>query len=48
MTMLQLSRDECAFLRSQLVILDQGRNHYPTYLPYAFVAMLSTVLNSEG
>ena len=49
--MFQLTKDEFASLRSQLVILEKGRGRYPKYPPYAFteqgVAMLSTVLNSE-
>lgn len=49
--MLQLTADEWAGLRSQIVTLKTGRGQHRKYLPYAFteqgVAMLSTVLNSE-
>jgi hypothetical protein len=48
--MFQLTRQEVATLRSQIVTLDVGRGRYPKYLPYAFteqgVAMLSSVLHS--
>jgi leucyl aminopeptidase len=54
--MFQLSREEAAVLRSQIVTLDEastqprGRGRYAKYLPYAFteqgVAMLSSVLKS--
>lgn len=54
--MFQLSGDEAAALRSQIVTLDtastqpRGRGRYAKYLPYAFteqgVAMLSSVLKS--
>ena len=54
--MFQLSRQEAALLRSQIVTLDEastqprGRGRYAKYLPYAFteqgVAMLSSVLKS--
>ncbi len=47
--MFQISKEEDASLRSQIVILEKGK--YSKYLPYAFteqgVAMLSSVLNSE-
>lgn len=49
--MFQLTADEVAFLRSQIVILDIGRGQHRKYLPYAFteqgVAMLSSVLHGE-
>jgi hypothetical protein len=47
----QLTADEDASLRSQIVILKPGRGKHRKYLPYAFteqgVAMLSSVLNSQ-
>lgn len=49
--MLQLSREEVDFLRSQIVTLKKGRGQHSKYLPYAFteqgVAMLSSVLRSR-
>jgi DNA repair exonuclease SbcCD ATPase subunit len=49
--MFQLTEQEAAALRSQLVILEKGRGRYSKYAPPAFtehgVAMLSSVLNSE-
>ncbi len=49
--MFQLTTDEFALLRSQIVILEKGRGRYSKYLPYAFteqgIAMLSGVLRSE-
>ena len=49
--MIELTRDEYQFLRSQTVILETGRGKFSKYLSYAFteqgVAMLSSVLNSE-
>jgi ORF6N domain len=49
--MFQLNKKEWDSLRSQIVILENGRGKYPKYLPNAFteqgVAMLSSVLNSE-
>ena len=49
--MFQLSQEEFKSLRSQIVILEEGRGRHPKYRPYAFteqgVAMLSSVLNSE-
>jgi len=49
--MFQLSREEFAALRSQVVTLKSGRGQHPKYLPYAFteqgVAMLSSVLRSN-
>jgi hypothetical protein len=49
--MFQLTAAEVVSLRSQFVILENGRGKYPKYLPYAFteqgVAMLSTVLRSQ-
>lgn len=49
--MFQLALDEASALRSQFVILEQGRGRYPKYAPYAFtelgVAMLSSVLRSD-
>lgn len=55
--MFQLTREEAAALRSQIVTLDvcvgrpRGRGRYAKYLPYAFteqgVAMLSSVLKSR-
>ena len=49
--MFQLNRQEEASLRSQTVILKQGRGKYAKYPAYAFteqgVAMLSSVLRSK-
>ncbi len=49
--MFQLSKDEAAFIRSQIATLKAGRGHHRKYLPYVFteqgVAMLSSVLSSE-
>jgi len=49
--MLQLSKEEVDFLRSQIVTLKKGRGQHSKYLPYAFteqgVAMLSSVLRSQ-
>ena len=49
--MFQLTKEEFAALRSQIVTLKKGKGKYPKYLPYMFteqgIAMLSTVLNSE-
>jgi hypothetical protein len=49
--MFQLTATEVESLRSQFVILENGRGKYAKYLPYAFteqgVAMLSTVLRSQ-
>jgi len=49
--MFQLTREEDAPLRSQIVTLKPGRGRHRKYLPYAFteqgVAMLSSVLKSE-
>jgi uncharacterized protein YjcR len=49
--MLQLSKEEADFLRSQIVTLKKGRGQHSKYLPYAFteqgVAMLSSVLRSR-
>ena len=46
--MFQLTTEERAALRSQIVILETGRGQHPKYAPYAFteqgVAMLSSVL----
>lgn len=48
---LQLTREEYDSLRSQSVILKNGRGQHRKYLPYAFteqgVAMLSSVLRSS-
>lgn len=48
--MFQLTVEEAASLRSQVVILKKGRGRHAKYLPYAFteqgVAMLSSVLHS--
>jgi len=48
--MFELTADELASLRSQIVILKRGRGSHAKYLPFAFteqgVAMLSSVLNS--
>mgnify|MGYP006266445397 CR=1 FL=1 len=48
--MFQLTSDEDARLRSQIVILDAARGRHRKFLPYAFteqgVAMLSGVLHS--
>lgn len=47
----QLNKRETNSLRSQSVILENGRGKYSKYLPYVFteqgVAMLSSVLNSK-
>ncbi len=49
--MFQLTEEEAASLRSQIVTLKTGRGQHAKYLPYAFteqgVAMLSSVLRSE-
>jgi hypothetical protein len=49
--MFQLSYQEDALLRSQIVTLKKGRGQHRKYLPYVFtengVAMLSSVLNSQ-
>jgi len=49
--MFQLSNQEDAALRSQIVTLKKGRGQHRKYLPYVFteqgVSMLSSVLNSE-
>jgi ORF6N domain len=49
--MFQLSREEAAALRSQVVTLEKGRGRYSKYAPYAFtehgVVMLSSVLRSK-
>lgn len=49
--MFQLTEEEAALLRSQIVTLKTGRGQHSKYLPYAFteqgVAMLSSVLRSE-
>jgi phage regulator Rha-like protein len=49
--MFQLTKNEFASLRSQIVILEKGRGRHAKYPPFAFteqgVAMLSSVLNSE-
>lgn len=48
--MFQLSKEEAAFLTSQIVTLKKGRGQHRKYLPYVFteqgVAMLSSVLRS--
>ena len=48
--MFQLTTEEAASLRSQIVTLESGRGRHRKYLPYAFteqgVAMLSSVLRS--
>lgn len=48
--MFELTPDELASLRSQIVILKKSRGSHSKYLPFAFteqgVAMLSSVLNS--
>jgi hypothetical protein len=56
--MFQLTREEAAALRSQIVTLvsssgqSKGRGRYPKYLPHAFteqgIAMLSSVLKSRA
>ena len=47
----QLTSDEWESLRSQFVILEEGKGKHRKYLPYAFteqgLAMLSAVLRSE-
>jgi phage regulator Rha-like protein len=49
--MFQLTAEEAAALRSQIVTLEKGRGRYSKYAPLAFtehgVAMLSAVLNSD-
>ena len=49
--MFQLTREESAFLRSQIVTLETGRGRHRKYLPFAFteqgVAMLSSVLRTK-
>lgn len=49
--LLELSAEEAAGLRSQIVTLEKGRGKYTKYAPYAFseqgVAMLSSVLKSK-
>src|ERR1035441_3855262 len=49
--MFQLSGQEAALLRSQIVILEKGRGKYPKYAPHVFtehgVAMLAGILRSE-
>jgi hypothetical protein len=49
--MFQLTAEEAARLRSQIVTLETGRGKYSKYQPYAFteqgVAMLSSVLRSK-
>jgi len=49
--LIQITRDEYNFLRSQFVTLETGRGKYSKYLPFAFteqgVSMLSSVLNSS-
>ena len=49
--MFQLTREEGAFLRSQIVTLKTGRGRHRKYLPLAFteqgVAMLSSVLRTK-
>lgn len=49
--MFQLTREEYAALRSQIVIVKPGRGRHSKYLPYVFtehgVAMLSSVLRSQ-
>jgi len=49
--MFQLTEEEDALLRSQIVTLKTGRGQHSKYLPYAFteqgVAMLSSALRSE-
>ncbi len=48
---IQLTRDEYEVLRSQIVILKNGRGTHRKYLPFAFteqgIAMLSSVLKSK-
>ena len=50
--MFQLTDEEAASLRSQIVTLEPGRGRHRKYLPYAFteqgVAMLSSVLRSRS
>lgn len=47
----QLTEEQWHSLRSQIVILENGRGKYPKYLPYAFtehgVTMLASILRSE-
>lgn len=50
--LIQVTRDEYNFLRSQFVTLETGRGKYSKYLPFAFtelgVSMLSSILNSPN
>ena len=50
--MFQLNYQDVVALRSQIVTIKDGRGQHRKYLPYAFteqgVAMLSSILNSEG
>jgi hypothetical protein len=47
----QLTKEQWSSLRSQIVILENGRGKYSKYLPYAFtehgVTMLASILKSE-
>lgn len=49
--MFQLSKEEAAALRSQIVTIEKGRGKYPKYAPHVFtehgVAMLAGVLRSK-
>lgn len=49
--MFELTKEEYASLRSQIVTLKKGRGQHSKYMPFAFtelgVAMLSSVLNSD-
>ena len=49
--MFQLTEEEAAALRSQIVTLERGRGRYPKYAPLAFtehgVGMLASVLHRD-
>jgi hypothetical protein len=49
--MFQLTEEEAAVLRSQIVTLEKGRGRYPKYAPLAFtehgVGMLASVLHRD-
>lgn len=49
--MFELTKEEYASLRSQIVTLKKGRGQHSKYMPFAFtelgVAMLSSILNSD-
>jgi hypothetical protein len=49
--MFEITKEEYAFLRTQIASLEVGKGKYSKYLPYAFteqgVAMLSGIINSD-